>query len=227
MTDPRPVAAWALAAVAVVVASQGSTDGAAVAWLTLLVVPGTLRGLVAAIAVGAVVLGAVAAAAVTVVGGPLSPTVAAGVGAAVGGGVGSAVWLFVGEDAEAADTDVTVDVGEAAAPAPQPADLFEANPDPILFVAGDDPAVLAANPAFGDRFGVDPDTLEGRPLADSLPAADGAEEVVAAVTGGTAFEATVACETADGPARVRVRVVPTGGAHGASYVLFGPLDLDG
>ncbi len=231
MTQCRSEAAWAAAVGALtLVIPVGVHDPAAGAWLGLLVVgpaiPRTLRALIAAIVVGAATLGAIAGGVVTVVGGPLAPTVAAGVGAAVGGGVGSAVWLFVAADDAEEAADVTVDVGEAT-PAPQPADLFEANPDPILFVAGQDPAVLAANPAFGDVFGVDPDDLEGRPLSESLQVETDVEGIVSAVTAGRPFEASVACETANGPGSVRVRVVPTGGAHGAAYVVYGPVDVAG
>jgi PAS domain-containing protein len=204
-------------------------DSATAAGLGVLVVgpaiPRTLRALVAAIVSGACVIGAVAGVAMAVVGGPLPPTVAAGVGAAVGGGVGSAVWLFVSADGAEDGADVTVDVGETA-PAPQPADLFEANPDPILFVGGPEPSVLAANPAFGDVFGADPDDLEGRPLSAVLQMGTDGDTVVAAVTDGRPFEATVSREMDGGPGNARVRVVPTGGTHGAAYVVYGPVDAD-
>jgi PAS domain-containing protein len=228
MIERRSVLRWAVAAGALaLVIPAGTHDFAGLAVLVAgPAIPRTLRGLVAAIVVGTAAIGAIAAGVVTAVGGPLSPTVAAGVGAAVGGGVGSAVWLFVAADDAEEETDVSIDVGEAA-PAPQPADLFEANPDPILFVGGPDPSVLAANPAFGEVFGVDPDDVAGRPLVESLHVETESDAIAAAVAAGRAFEATVACETAEGPGNRRVRVVPTGGAHGAAYVVYGPVEAAG
>lgn len=230
MDDRRSLPRVVVATGVLLVAVPAGQDPAALAGLAILVagpaIPRTLRALVAAIVAGAAVVGAIAGGVVTVVGGPVSPTVAAGVGAAVGGGVGSTVWLFVATEPDDTAGEVTVDVGEAA-PAPQPADLFEANPDPILFVGGAEPAVLAANPAFGDRFGADPDALAGRSLSESLFVETAADEILSAVADGRRFEAILGCETVDGPDRRRVRVVPTGGAHGAAYVLYGPGEAAG
>jgi PAS domain-containing protein len=183
----------------------------------------SLRGLLVAIAVGAAVGGALVGVAATVLDGPVAPSLGAGIGVAVGGGLGSAVWLFASD--EAAEHDAHLDLDEAE-PAAQPADLFEANPDPILFVGGGEPTVLAANPAFADVFGVDPDDLEGRPLAGSLSLERGTDSIVEAVAAGRPVEETVPCATADGPATARVRVIPTDGAYAAGYVVYGPFGVD-
>jgi len=186
----------------------------------------SLRGLVAAIAAGALVLGGVAWLAADVVAGSLAPGLAAGLGIAVGGGLGSVVWLLaVGEDEEDDTEEMTVDMqATEGRPSPEPADLFEANPDPILYY-GSEPelTVRAANPAFGEVFGTSPDDLEGQPLEAALGVEAEREAILEAARAGRPADETVPCETAAGREPLRVRIAPTGtGDLAAGYVIYGP-----
>jgi len=217
--------------VVVLLAGWQTADATVLAGLGPLVLgasAGTLRGLVAAIGVGAVVVGAIAWLGASVAGGPVAPPLAAGLGVAVGGGLGSVVWLLaVGDETETETEAVTVDMreDETAVPSPEPADLFEASPDPILFYGGPEPAVRAANPAFADAFGTDPGAVEGRPLGDALRVETGGTALVEAAVGNRPADETLPCALDGGTADVRVRVVPTrGGDSPAGYVVYGPLD---
>lgn len=223
------LAATALSAVALL--GGWTVDGHAVAGLGLLLF-GTsgdrsLRGLVVAIAVGAVVVGAIAWLASGILGGPLSTGVAAGLGIAVGGGLGSVIWLLaVGEEEPERPEEVTVDMGEDEdLPEPEPADLFEASPDPILYYGGPEPQVRAVNPAFVETFDVEATAVEGVPLADALQVGSGSAALVDAATAGRAADETLPCETGDGTVELRVRVIPVGsGDRPAGYVVYGPLE---
>lgn len=193
----------------------------------------SLAGLVTSIAVGALVLGAVAwvvASQTTLL--PLGTTVAAGLGLAVGGGLGSVVWLLGLEETEEASTEeVTVDMAEETTerPTPEPVDLFDASPDPIVFFAGDDghPVVMAVNAAFEGTFGVSGSALVDTPLADGLLVAEGAEDLAAAAQAGDSFDRVLVCETDDGERRMRVRLAVTRDPEDSGgYVIYTPTDRD-
>ncbi|WP_225335448.1 hypothetical protein [Halomicrobium urmianum] len=145
--------------------------------------------------------------------------VAAGLGVALGGGVGAvAQYALAGTD-EASDEHVTVDMEEPDR-SPQPADLFDGHPDPILYVVdeGHGPVVRAANAAYADAFGVGTDGVTGAPLAEALFAPD-ADGVAAEVSDGEAVDRRVACETPGGDRAFRLRWSGTGDD---GYLLFTP-----
>lgn len=227
----RRAALAATALVAVALVGGSTVDGHAVAGLGLLVLgtsdDRTLRGLVVAIAVGAVIVGAIAWLASGVFGGPLTTGVATGLGIAVGGGLGSVIWLLaIGEEEPERPEEVTVDMGEdEELPEPEPADLFEASPDPILYYGGPEPQVRAVNPAYVDAFDVEAIAVEGGPLVDALQVESGSAALADAATAARAADETLACQTADGTTELRVRVIPTGsGDRPAGYVVYGPLE---
>ncbi len=206
---------------------------AAAAGALLLVVGGdrfrTTRGLVGSIAAGAVltaiVVGIVAGVTELV---PLSPLLAGGIGLAIGGGLGSVVWLLSLEDEEP-DTGetVTVDMAEdEAVPEPEPVDLFEASPDPILFYTEtpDGPVVRAVNPAFTETFDVTSEALDGTPLREGVLVAEDAAAVVQAAEAGDAFDRTVTCDTAAGDRPMRLRIAAAGRGRTDGYVLYTAVD---
>ena len=120
--------------------------------------PGSLLTVVGWIAVGAVSLATVLAVLDTVVALPFSREVAVGLGLALGGGIGGAARLFrPATRAESPDRTITVDATET--PKPEPADLFDGHPDPVLYYVakGHGPVVRAANDAFGETFDVPTD----------------------------------------------------------------------
>lgn len=211
------------------VAAGGAGHHHATAGLGLLVLglddERSMRALVAAIAIGAAVVGAIAWIGIGFVDVPIEPDVAVGLGIAAGGGLGAMIWLLaIGEEQAPEDETMTVDMAEEAdaIPGPEPADLFESHPDPILYVdaTDDTPIVLGANPAFAAAFGGD--VAEGVPLADAIPADD--EAVVEAAAAGREFGATIDCETATGAEAFHVRLVPIEiGDRLTVYVLFGPV----
>jgi hypothetical protein len=219
-------------ALTVSLAGTAQSGGVAAAGVVLVVGSDRLQstgGLVGSIASGAVVTGAVVGlvAAVTELV-PFSPLVAAGIGIAVGGGLGSVVWL-VSLDDEEPDTGetVTVDMDEGdAVPTPEPVDLFEASPDPILFYTEtpDGPVVRAVNPAFTDAFGVTSEALDGTPLRDGLFVADDAEAVLEAARASDVFDEVVACETEAGDSEMRLRIAATGRSRTDGYVLYTPVE---
>ena len=223
-----------LAATLVLTAGSGGLDPVT-AGVVLLVGSERVKsigGLVGSIAAGAVVLGVVlwlVATGTTLL--PVTALVAAGVGLAVGGGLGSVVWLFaVGEEDADTGESVTVDMDDQgeAGPAPEPVDLFEASPDPILFFAEtpEGPVVRAVNPAFVSAFGVSSEALDGVPLREGLLVSEGAEDVVAAARAGGTFDEVLACEGEDGTQAMRVRLAATGRDRTDGYVLYTPADAD-
>jgi len=172
------------------------------------------------IAAGAGVVGALGWAAGVALG--LPPTTLLGAGLAVGGGVGAgARYLTVAEEAETGEA-VTVEMGRNGDPDPEPVDLFEASPDPILFYGpGEDgrPVVRAANPAFEETMGAETTALAGTPLAEALFVVEDAADAADAVAAGESPAEPVVCETAAGRAEFRLRVAPVGEA---GYVVYAP-----
>lgn len=221
-----------LAATLVVTAGTGVGDPAT-AGVVLLVGSERIKsigGLVGSIAAGAVGLGVIlwlVATGTTLL--PVTALVAAGVGLAVGGGLGSVVWLFaVGDEDVDTGESVTVDMDDqgAAGPTPEPVDLFEASPDPILFYVEtpDGPVVRAVNPAFVSTFGVTSEALDGVPLREGLLVTEGAEDVVAAARAGDLFDEVLACEGEDGTQSMRIRIAATGRDRTDGYVLYTQTD---
>lgn len=147
------------------------------------------------------------------------PTAGLGAGIAVGGGLGAAVRLLVFEKGDSQAETMTVEMADGDAPEPEPADLFEASPDPLLYYhgTGDGALVRAVNPAFEERFGVTEAGVDGVALADAVRVSD-PDSVTAAATGGEQFDAVLRCETGEGIQEMRVRVVPVGKKWG--YVVY-------
>lgn len=150
---------------------------------------------------------------------PLPRPVAVGLGLAMGGGVGGVANLFRGgEQAGASDETVTVHTGGESTP--QPADLFDDHPDPVLYYAteGHGPVVRAANEAFGETFDVPPERLAGTPLSGALLVAGEDTVGAEAVTAG-GLDVVVRCDTADGGRSFRLRTV---GVEDTGYLLYTP-----
>jgi len=183
---------------------------------------GSLLTVVGWIAVGALALAAVLLALDSVVALPFSRQVAVGLGLALGGGIGGVARLFRADGGtEAPDQTMTVDVDAPEAPAPEPADLFDGHPDAVLYYAaeGHGPVVRAANDAFGERFDVPVERIEGTPLSEAL-LVTGEETVEAdAVTAG-GLDRIAECETTAGTERLRLRTISNGET---GYLLYTPL----
>lgn len=166
------------------------------------------------IAAGAGVFAALGWAVATVAGFP--PRLPVGIGIALGGGIGAGTrYIAAAEEAEEGES-VTVEMDRADDP--EPADLFEASPDPILYYAPAEagPVVRAVNPAFEATFGVETATLAGTPLAEGLMTGG---DAAAAVAAGESADA-VACSTDAGEKRFDLRVAPVGEERG--YVVYVP-----
>lgn len=157
---------------------------------------------------------------------PTATTIALGFGLAVGGGLGAVVRLLVVEDTETTEPDemaVSSSGGGTDTPDPQPVDLFDENPDPVLYFdnSGEGPVVRAANTAFEETFGVGSGAVENAALADALMVTDRAETIVATASEATAFGAVLGCETATGEKRFRVRTVAVArGPATRGYVIY-------
>jgi len=154
---------------------------------------------------------------------PANAIIGFGLGFAIGGGLGAVSRLLTDEaDAEPPES-VTVSMeGEQADPGPQPVDLFEAHPDPLLYYVdeGDGPVVRAANPAFAEAFGVSAGVVEDAGLADALMVESRTGDVADAAAEGEGFDGVLAGE-AGGEFRVRVAAVSDdAGARG--YVVYSP-----
>ncbi|WP_324664113.1 hypothetical protein [Haloarcula sediminis] len=180
---------------------------------------GGLLTVVGWIAVGAVSLATALAVLDTVVVLPFSREVAVGLGLALGGGTGGVARLFRPDTrTESPDQTITVDAPET--PSPEPADLFDGHPDPVLYYVaeGHGPVVRAVNGAFGETFDVPTDRIEGTPLSEAL-LVSGEETVDAeAVTAG-GLDRVVDCETTAGTERFRLRTVESGET---GYLLYTP-----
>lgn len=178
------------------------------------------------LAAGALAGGAVGWAVATVV----APGIAGlglGLGLAVGGGFGAVLKLVVLDRTEPEPPESVTVTGGAETPSPQPADLFEDHPDPVLYYddAGDGPVVRAANGAFEETFGVTASAVEGSALADATMVVARTGDVVDAAAAGDGFEARLDCETATGVDPFRVRVVAVGDDAGTrGYVLYSPVE---
>lgn len=188
-----------------------------------------LGELLAWIAGGAVVLGAVVYGATMVVNVPLATPLAVGFGAAIGGGLaGSIRMLALGEGESSADSTetMTVDMDDeegTMAPDPRPADLFEASPDPLVYYddSGEGPVVLAVNPAFEATFGIGADAVENAALADALVGDLDASALVAAAADDEAVRRRVSCDTDSGTREFLLRLVPVTAASGVrGYVVY-------
>lgn len=182
---------------------------------------GSLLTVVGWIAIGAVSLAAALFALDSVVALPFSRAVAIGLGLALGGGIGGVARLFRADEAvDTADQTMTVDVDNSAPTNPEPADLFDGHPDPVLYYAaeGHGPVVRAANGAFGETFDIPANRIEGTPLSEAL-LVTGEETVGAdAVTAG-GLDRLVDCETTTGTERFRLRTIGNGRT---GYLLYTP-----
>lgn len=202
---------------------------ALVAGLSLTGEPGSILELVAWLAIGAVVLGAVGWAVVSVLVPDVDPTLGLMGGIAVGGGLGAVIRLLTVPEAEDTSESVTIETGGDgdSTPEPRPADLFEASPDPMVFyAAGSDPAVaLAANPAFREAFLADDAAVEGTPIGDLLDVA-ASGTVLASIENAERHDERVEMETSDGVRTYRVRVIPGRGGSTSGYVTMTPVADD-
>lgn len=180
-----------------------------------------LRYLLGWIGAGSAVFGLTGWLAATAVGVSLVGGVAAGL--AAGGGVGAVVRLFAFSSGPSPRETVTVAAPdkESMDLDPEPADLFEASPDPILYYDGDDKlTVRAVNPAFESAFGISETTVEMATLGDAVMATE-PTPLVDAATNGESVETVVDCETPAGDSPYYVRVVPVGdGQRTRGYVVY-------
>lgn len=153
---------------------------------------------------------------------PFSRQLALGLGLAMGGGLGGVANLMQEEDIRTNDESMTVGVEETTAPEPQPADLFDGHPDPVLYYAseGANPVVRAANDAFGAAFDVPTDRLAGTPLSEALLVAGEETVDVDAITAGD-VDTVVTCDVADGKTAFRLRTV---GSERTGYLLYTPVE---
>jgi len=180
---------------------------------------GSLIAVVGWIAVGAVALATVLLVLGRVIALPFSTDVAVGLGLALGGGIGGVARLFRADEApQTPDRTMTVD--SDAMPSPEPADLFDGHPDPVLYYAaeGHGPVIRAANAAFGETFDLPVERIEGAPLSEALlVTGDGTVEAEAVAAGG--LDRIVDCETTVGTERFRLRTVGNGDT---GYLLYTP-----
>jgi hypothetical protein len=163
---------------------------------------------------------------------PTATPIALGFGIAVGGGLGAVARLFaVGEtEAQPPDTVTVSSAGdETSVPDPQPVDLFEENPDPVLYFddSGDGPVVRAANPSFEETFGVGDAAVENAALADALMVTERGDDIVTAASQARSADVVVACETPGGARSFRVRTVALArGGSTRGYVVYTPTEHD-
>ena len=179
------------------------------------------------IGAGAISLAAVLLALDLVVDLPFSRTVAVGLGLALGGGMGGVANLMrETESVDRGDEMMTVDVeGDGdRTPTPQPADLFDDHPDPVLYYVAEEhgSVVRAANDAYGDTFDVPPGRLTGTPLSEALLVAGDNTVEAEAVTAGD-LDVVALCDSPEGPKSFRLRTV---GGDDAGYLLYTPVTSD-
>ncbi|GCF13085.1 hypothetical protein Harman_10200 [Haloarcula mannanilytica] len=152
----------------------------------------------------------------------LSEQVTVGLGLALGGGLGGVSYLLVADSpGETADETMTVSAETERAPEPQPIDLFDGHPDPVLYFVdeGHGPIVRAANEAFGTTFDVPSDRLDGTALSEALLVA-GIDEVDAETVSATDLDVVALSTAHDEPRQFRLR---TAGVPSAGYLLLTPL----
>ncbi|EMA20255.1 hypothetical protein C442_12131 [Haloarcula amylolytica JCM 13557] len=152
----------------------------------------------------------------------LSEQVTVGLGLALGGGLGGVSYLLVTDSpGEATDETMTVSADVERTPEPQPVDLFDGHPDPVLYFAdeGHGPVVRAANEAFGTTFDVPSDRLDGTALSEALLVA-GIDEVDAETVSTTDLDVVALSTALDEPRQFRLR---TAGVPSTGYLLLTPL----
>jgi hypothetical protein len=182
---------------------------------------GSLAAVIGWIGAGAVVLATVALVVQSVFSLGFSEQLTVGLGLALGGGLGGVSYLLVTDSpGETADETMTVSADADQSAEPQPVDLFDGHPDPVLYFVdeGHGPVVRAANESFGTTFDVPSDRLDGTALSEALLVA-GIDEV-AAETVSTGDLDVVALSTAhDEPRQYRLR---TAGTPSTGYLLLTP-----
>lgn len=237
MMLPRPAATRPLASVAVLAlvaaALLTGEQSPAVALPVAMAVPARNRRRGLVLLVGWILAGAVAGGAlgwaISQAAAPGAALIATIFGAAIGGGFAAVVRLFVFTDSAPQQPEsVTIERNEDdAVPDPQPIDLFEGSPDPILYFddAGEGPVVRAANPAYEDVFGVTTESVENAALGDALLVSENGDAIVAAAGGDEAFDGVVACETGETSVTFRIRTTTIESGTGTrGYVLYTPVE---
>ncbi|MDS0252445.1 MULTISPECIES: hypothetical protein [Haloarcula] len=187
---------------------------------------GSLAAVVGWIGAGAVVFATVALVVQSVFSLAFSEQVTIGLGLALGGGLGGVSYLLVTDSpGETTDETMTVSADAEQTPEPQPVDLFDGHPDPVLYFAdeGHGPVVRAANEAFGTTFDVPSDRLNGTALSEALLVA-GIDEVDAETVSTTDLDVVALSTALDEPRQFRLR---TAGAPSAGYLLLTPLGTTG
>jgi hypothetical protein len=187
---------------------------------------GSLAAVVGWIGVGAVVLATVALAVQSVFSLGLSEQVTVGLGLALGGGLGGVSYILVTDSpGETTDETMTVSPDVEQTSEPQPVDLFDGHPDPVLYFAdeGHGPVVRAANEAFGTTFDVPSDRLDGTALSEALLVA-GIDEVDAETVSTTDIDVVALSTALDEPRQFRLR---TAGVPSTGYLLLTPLGTAG
>ncbi|MFY4814698.1 hypothetical protein [Haloarcula argentinensis] len=187
---------------------------------------GSLAAVVGWIGAGAVVFATVALVVQSVFSLAFSEQVTIGLGLALGGGLGGVSYLLVTDSpGETTDETMTVSADAEQTPEPQPVDLFDGHPDPVLYFAdeGHGPVVRAANEAFGTTFDVPSDRLDGTALSEALLVA-GIDEVDAETVSTTDLDVVALSTALDEPRQFRLR---TAGAPSAGYLLLTPLGTTG
>jgi len=183
---------------------------------------GSLAAVIGWIGAGAVVLATVALVVQSVFSLGLSEQVTVGLGLALGGGLGGVSYLLMTDSpGETADETMTVSADAEQSPEPQPVDLFDGHPDPVLYFVdeGHGPVVRAANEAFGTAFDVPADRLDGTALSEALLVA-GIDEVDAETVSTGDLDVVALSTASDDPKQFRLR---TAGVPSTGYLLLTPL----
>ena len=180
-----------------------------------------VAGVVGWIGVGSVTLAAIMLAADSFVSLPVNRPVAIGLGLALGGGLGAVANLLQdGETATQAEEPLTATTQQST-PQPQPEDLFDGHPDPVIYYAdaGHGPVARAVNEAFGETFAVPTDRLAGTPLSEALLVTGDSQLDAETIVDGD-VDTRLTCETADGESVFRLRTV---GSGTTGYLLYTPV----